>query len=204
MIGERVVLRRVEHFEQRRRRVAAKIRADLVEFVEQNHRIAAFDAAQRLDDASGHRADVSAAVAANLGFVAHSAQRDAREFAAERVGHAFAERRFADAGRADEAEDRAFDLLAALDDGDEFEQPVLDLGEAEMLLVQNFFRRLQIQLVLGVLFPRQGQNPVEVIASNAVFGGGGRRLLEPFEFLQRRPCAPPRASASGRFFRAAT
>ena len=114
MIGERVVLRRVENFEQRRRRVAAKIRADLVQFVQQNHRIAAFDAAQRLDDSSGHRADVSAAVAANLRFVAHSAQRNARELAAERVGHAFAERGFADAGRADEAKDRAFDLLCGV------------------------------------------------------------------------------------------
>ena len=183
MVGERVVLRRIEHFQQRRRRVAAKIRADLVQFVEQNDRVAAFDAAQRLDDASGHRADVGAAVTANFRLVAHAAERDARELAAQRIGHAFAERGFADAGRADEAEDRAFDLLAAFDDGDEFEQPVLDLGEAEMLLVQNFFRRLQIQLVLGGFFPRQAQNPVEIIACDGVFGGGGRRLLQAFEFL---------------------
>jgi hypothetical protein len=62
-----------------------------------DHRVAAFDAAQRLDDASGHCADVSAAMAANLRLVAHAAQRNAGEFAAERVGHAFAERGFADA-----------------------------------------------------------------------------------------------------------
>ena len=49
MVGERVVLRRVEHFEQRRRRVAAKIRADLVQFVEQDDRVAAFDAAQAFE-----------------------------------------------------------------------------------------------------------------------------------------------------------
>ena len=46
MVGERVVLRRVEHFEQRRRRIAAKIRADLVQFIEQDDRVAALDAAQ--------------------------------------------------------------------------------------------------------------------------------------------------------------
>ena len=204
MVGERVVLRRVEHFEQRRRRVAAKIRAHLVQFVEQDHRVAAFDAAQGLDDAPGHRADVGAAVAANLRLVAHAAERDAGEFAAERVGHAFAEGGFADAGRADQAEDRALDLLAALDDGEEFEQPVLDLGEAEMLLVQDFFRRLQIQLVLGGFFPRQAQNPVEVIAGDAVFGGGGRRLLEAFQFLLGGLARLRRASASARFFRGAT
>ena len=86
----------------------------------------------------GHRADVSAAMAANLRFVAHAAERDARELAAQRVGHAFAERGFADAGRADEAEDRAFDLFAAFDDGEKFEQAVFDFRQAEMLLVQNF------------------------------------------------------------------
>ncbi len=139
MVGERVVLRRVEHFEQRGRRIAAKIRADLVEFIQQNHRIAAFDAAQGLDDASGHRADVGAAMAANFRLVPHAAERDARELAAERIGHAFAERRFADAGRADETENRAFDFLAALEDGEKFQQPVLDFRQAEMLLVQNLF-----------------------------------------------------------------
>ena len=158
---------------------------------------------KRLNDAAGHRADVSAAMAANLGFVPHAAERDAGEFAAQRVGHAFAEGGFADAGRADEAEDRAFDLFAALDDGDEFEQPVLDLCEAEMLLVQDFFRRLQVELVLGGFFPRQVENPVEIIAGDAVFGGGGRRLLEAFEFLCRRPCALPPASAFARSVRGA-
>ena len=87
-----LILRRVEDFEQRRRRIAAKIRADLVEFVEQDHRVAALDAAQGLDDAAGHCADVGAAVAANLRFVAHAAEGDAGELAAQRVGHAFAER----------------------------------------------------------------------------------------------------------------
>ena len=52
-----------------------------------------------------------------------------------------------------------------------------------MLLIQDFFRRLQIKLVLGGFFPRQRQNPVEIISRDAVFGGGGRRLLQSFQFL---------------------
>ena len=39
VILERVVLFRIEHFEQRRARVAAEVRAELVDFVEQHHRI---------------------------------------------------------------------------------------------------------------------------------------------------------------------
>ena len=183
MIGERVVLRRVEHFEQRGRRVAAKIRADLVEFVQQNHRIAAFDAAQGLDDASGHRADVGAAMTANFRLVPHAAERDARKLAAERVGHAFAERRFADAGRADEAENRAFDLLAAFDDGEKFQQPVLDFRQAEMLLVQNLFAPPSDPVCPRWLFPTAARG------SNR--GNCGRRRIrrrratfaQPFQFL---------------------
>ena len=59
---------------------------------------------------------------ANLRFVAHAAQGNAREFAAQRVRHAFAQGSFADAGRADEAKNRAFDLFASLDDREKFQQ----------------------------------------------------------------------------------
>ena len=58
-----------------------------------------------------------------------------------------------------------------------FEQAILDFFQAKVLLVQNALRFLQINLVLGFLFPRQVQNPVEIIARDAVFGGGGRRLI---------------------------
>ena len=131
----------------------------------------------------GHRADVGAAMAANLRFVAHAPQRNPRELAAQGVGHALAEGGLAHAGRPDETENRAFDFLAALEDREEFQQAVLDFAQAEMLFVQDFFRRFQIQLVLGGFFPRQIQNPVQVVARHAIFGGGGRRLLETFQFL---------------------
>src|SRR5207244_2517045 len=61
---------------------------------------------QTLDDLPGQRTDVRAAVAADLRLVTHAAERDAMELAAERAGDRFAERRLADARRADEAENR--------------------------------------------------------------------------------------------------
>ena len=54
----------------------------------------------------GQRADVGAAVAADLGLVADAAEREAHELAVERARDRAAERGLADAGRADEAEDR--------------------------------------------------------------------------------------------------
>ena len=74
VIDERVVLLGVEHLEQRRRRIAAEVHAHLVDFVEQEQRIAHADLGHVLQDLAGHRADVRAAVAADLGFVAHAAQ----------------------------------------------------------------------------------------------------------------------------------
>ena len=117
VVAERVVLRRVEHLEQRRRRVAAVVGADLVDLVEQHDRVHRARLADRADDAAGQRADVGAPVAADLGLVAHAAEGDADELAAQRPGDRLAQRRLADAGRADQRQHRAgapaADLLQA-------------------------------------------------------------------------------------------
>ena len=107
VIAERRVLLGVEHLEQRRRRIAAEVGADLVDLVEHEHRVARARAAQALDDAARQRADVGAPVAADLRLVAHAAERDAHELAPERARDRAAERGLADAGRPDEAQDRA-------------------------------------------------------------------------------------------------
>ena len=116
MIGERAVLGRVKHFEQRGCWVPAKVRADLIQFIQQNYRVAAFGAAQRLNDAPGKRANVSPAVAANLGLIPHAAEGDSRKFTAQRVGHTTPQGSLADTGRPDQAKNRSFDLLATLVD----------------------------------------------------------------------------------------
>ena len=85
VIAEGVVLLGVEHLEQRRRRVAAEVGAELVDLVEQEDGIARARAPQALQDAARHRADVGAPVAADLGLVAHAAERRARELAAHRA-----------------------------------------------------------------------------------------------------------------------
>ena len=86
---------------------------------------------------------------ANLGFVAHAAQRDAGKLPTQGIGHAFAQRSFADAGRTHETKNRTFQFVLQLDDSQEFQQSVLHFGQAIMLLVQNARRRGQIDLVLG-------------------------------------------------------
>ena len=140
VIVERRVLLGVEHLEQRRRRIAAEIHRHLVDLVEQEQRIAHFHLAQVLHDLAGHRADVGAAMAANLGFVAHAAERHAHELAIRRARDALAERRLADAGRADEAQDRALERLHALLHREVLEDALLDLLEPVVVFLEHASR----------------------------------------------------------------
>src|SRR5687767_15297078 len=56
----------------------------------------------RSEDAAWHRADVSAPVAADVGLVAHAAERDAHVLAPHGAGDRLGDRGLADAGRANE------------------------------------------------------------------------------------------------------
>ncbi len=141
VIAERVVLLRIEHFEQRRRRVAAEVGAELVDLVQDEDRIARLGAPQPLHDLARERADVGAAVAADFGLVAHAAERHADELAADRRGDRSRERRLADARRADEAEDRALHVRVQFSDRQIVEDAVLGLLEPRVIGVEHVFRR---------------------------------------------------------------
>src|SRR3546814_2227075 len=78
--------------EQRRRRIATEILPKLVDLVQQEQWIGRPRLAQVLDDLAGHGADVRPAVAANLGLVAHAAQRMADELPSRRAGDRAAKR----------------------------------------------------------------------------------------------------------------
>ena len=147
VVAERVVLRRVEHLEQRRARVAAPVGADLVDLVEQDHRVHRPGVAQRAHEAARQRADVGAAVAADLGLVADAAERHAHELAAHGAGDRLADRGLAGAGRADQRQDRAgalvgldAALLAQLRDGEVLDDAVLDVVEAGVVGVEHLAR----------------------------------------------------------------
>jgi len=79
------VLLRVEHFQKRRRGVAAEVGPDLVNLVEHDERVIRPRLLQGGDDAPRHRADVRAPMAANLGLVVQAAQRETHELAVERT-----------------------------------------------------------------------------------------------------------------------
>ena len=86
MIDELVVLGWVEDLEHRGRRITGRPAGrHLVDLVDHEDRVLHADATHRLNEQTGKCADVRAAVAANLGFVAHPADRDAIELASDRL-----------------------------------------------------------------------------------------------------------------------
>src|SRR5688500_11424883 len=103
-----MVMSGVEHFQQGCRWVALVADGDLVDLVEHEHRVHRPSLFERLDDAAWDRADVGTAMTADLRFVAHAAERDPNEFSRHGPGDGLSERRLADAGRADETQDRPF------------------------------------------------------------------------------------------------
>ena len=100
------------------------------------------------------RADVRAAMTADLGLIAHAAERDADELAAERLCNRPGQRRLADAGRSDETEDRALRILNQAAHRKKFEDALLDFFETVVVGFENLLGVLQVADFLGFLLPR--------------------------------------------------
>ena len=185
VVAERRVLLGVEHFEQRRAGIAMDAGAELVDLVEHHHAVAGARLADRLDDVAGQRADIGAAMAADFRLVMDAAEAHPHELAAHGAGDRLAERGLADAGRADEAQDRRLAVRRELAHGEIFDDPPLDLVEAEMVLVEDAPRLRDVDR--GFLGQRPGQldQPVEIGAHHAVLAGGLRHALQPAQFLAR-------------------
>ena len=98
---------------------------------------------------------------------------------------ALAERRLADAGRSDEREDRAADLVRERPDREVLEDPLLDLLEAVVVLVEDPGGFLDVELVVGRDVPRQPDEPVDVGPDDADLRRGGRDPAHPVDLLDR-------------------
>ncbi len=183
-----MVLGRVEHLEESRGGVAAPVGADLVDLVEHDHRVHRPRIAERADEPARERADVGAAMPADLRLVADAAERHADELAPGRARDRLPDRRLAGAGRADEREDRAGALvvldpalLAELRDRDVLDDAVLHVVEARVVGVEHLARVLRVEALLGALAPRDREQPVEVVADDGRLGRLVAHALEPGE-----------------------
>ncbi|MCA9682910.1 MAG: PAS domain-containing protein, partial [Myxococcales bacterium] len=172
------------NLEQGRGRITAKVVAELVDLVEDDDRVVGAGALEGLDDATRERADIGAPVAADLGLVTDAAEADADEAATDGPGHALAQRGLADAGRARQAQDRPLLRGVELEHGHVLEDPLLDLLEVVVVLVEDVADRADLELVLGGDRPGQIDQPLEVGPRDRVLGARRLHLLEPVELLE--------------------
>src|SRR5438874_9904074 len=77
MVRERVVLRRIEHLEQRCRGIALERDAQLVDLIEQEDRILGARLLHALNDPAGHGAHIRPAMPTDVGLVARSTEGNA-------------------------------------------------------------------------------------------------------------------------------
>ena len=182
MIGEFLVLLRVQHLQQCRSRIPLKVRADLIDFVEQEDRIILARVFDRGNDSSRNRANVGSSVSADLCFIAHAAQRHADKLSARRASDGFRDRGLADTRRSYQTNNRTFDRLIEVHNGQIFENTLLDLFKSIVILVENAFRLFEVSIGLGGFVPRQFQNCLHVIADDAAVCGARRHFSKFSDF----------------------
>jgi hypothetical protein len=149
VVNKHKILLGIQHFEQGGRRIAAEIHGHLLHFVQHEDGIARAGLLHHLDDLAGQRADIGAAVAANLGLIPHAAERHAHELAAGGLGDGHAQRGLAHAGRPHEAEDGALGVLHQAAHRQEFQDALFDFLEPvvvgfEHLLGEPFRSRISL------------------------------------------------------------
>ena len=178
VVVEGVVLFGVEYLEQSRSRVALKVVAYLVDFVEHEYRVGALRLDESLDNTARHGPDVGAPVTPYLGLVVQTAQRDAYILAVQCLGYGFTQRGLAHARRSVEADDGRFHVAPQLQHGQMLDDALFHLVETVVVLVELFLHVVQVEVVLRVLVPRQLEQRVEVgILHREV----GRLRVQPLE-----------------------
>lgn len=132
-------------------------------------------------------ADVGAAVASDFGLVADPAEGHPDEGAPERAGHRLTERGLADSRGPDQGQDGASAAPAdrgqtafhlELADSQMLENPILDVTEAVVVLIEDSGCRVQVDPVLGFDAPGQLEDGVEPGTDPSVLGALLRGPLE--------------------------
>src|SRR5215471_3846576 len=176
MIVKCEVLLRVKHFKQRSRWIAAEIHAELVDFVQHNQRIHCSRLLHHLNYLPGQSADVRAAMPSYFGFIANATQTEPHKLAAGCLSNRAPETGLADAWRTYEAKDRTLGSFNELSHREELENPFFDLLKPVMICVEYFLRGSYVAHLFGFLFPRNREQPVEIISGHCALSGHRRHL----------------------------
>src|SRR5436190_65325 len=99
-----MVLFRIENLEQRRARIATEVRAQFVDFVEQQDWIYRSRLLHHLNYLTRQGANIRTTMSANFGLIAHATKRQAHKLPTGSSRNRFAQARLANSRRANKAE----------------------------------------------------------------------------------------------------
>ena len=137
MVGKGVILFRVQHLQEGRGGVAVEIGADLVHFIQNEHRVVGAGPAHALDDAAGQGPHVGAAVPPDLGFVPHPPQGEAHELAPQGAGNGAPQGGLAGPRRPHETEDRTLHVRLQPAHRQIFQDALLHLLQVIVVFIQD-------------------------------------------------------------------
>ena len=185
MVPEGGVLLGVQDLQQGRRRVAPVVAAQLVHLVQQQQGVLGLGLGHGRHNPAGHGADIRLAVAADIGLVMDAAQGDSGHIPVQSPGDAGGHGGLADAGRAHQAENLGRQLRRHLADGENLQNPLLDLLQAEVVLVQDLTGGADVHPLLGAGVPGELQAGVEIRPQHRRLGGVGGLLAQALELLEQ-------------------
>src|SRR5205809_539085 len=185
MIHEPMVLFRVQHFEQRGRRVPAEIHAHLVHFIEHEDGVPRSGFLHHLNDLARKGADVGTPVAPNFRFVPYAAQRQPDKFPSGRVRDRPSQRSLAHAWRPDKAQDGPLRFLDQTAHRQEFQYALFDLFQTVMVFLEDLRGVFHVPDLARLLVPGHCQQPVQVRSRYGGFCRHGRHHLEALNFFHR-------------------
>ena len=113
-----------------------------------------------------------------------AAEAHPHELAAHRSGDALSQRCLAHAGRANERQYRAAERLSQAAHGKVLEDPILDLLQAVVVLIEDLGCGLDVQVVGRGLVPGQSDEPIHVCPDDADLGRCRRDPAHAVDFLE--------------------
>ena len=163
MIGEAVVLLRVQDLQKGGSGVSVVGAGELVYLVQNHHGIGDGRLLDAVHDPPRHGTDIGPAVPPDIRLVSHSAQADAGILSPQSLRDGLSDAGLPGSGRAHKEEDGAGLLLLQIHHGDLLYDSLLDLFQAEVVLIQDLFRLIEGDFLRLLLFPGEACHEVEIV-----------------------------------------
>ena len=169
MIGERIILLRIQHLQQSTRRIAAVITAQLVHFIQHHDGICGTALLDPVHDPARHGADIGAPVPADLRLITHTAKAHPDILPMQSLCDTLSDTGLPGTRCAHKQKDRAGLAFFQIHHRDLLQHAVFYLFQTVMILIQDLFRLLEIDLGLFFCFPGQTGHEIQIIIEHPVF-----------------------------------